>query len=128
MKIVYSDPKTGKSAQIDLPEEKAAILSNFKIGDTFDGALIDLNGYKFKITGGSDTSGFPMNKGIQGSGKSHAMKLVAESGKHKGEHRRMTSRGNTIISDTAQVNMVIIEYGEKPVEELFPKHEAKQGA
>jgi len=125
MKIVYSDTKTGRSAQMELPEEKAALFSNMKIGDTFDGALIDLSGYKFKITGGSDSSGFPMNKGIQGSGKVSIMKLVASGGKHKGEHKRMTSRSNTIITGIAQINMVITEYGDKPIDELFPKKEVK---
>ncbi len=130
MKIVYSDPKSGRSTQIEVAEEKAIMLSNFKIGDTFDGSLLDMNGYKFKITGGSDTSGFPMNKGIQGSGKIRTLEYVSGSGRNKGEYRRTTSRGNTIVTGMAQVNMVIVEYGEKPVDELFPKkaeaNESKQ--
>ncbi len=125
MKIVYSDPKTGKSAQMELPEEKASLFFNFKIGDTFDGALIDLNGYKFKITGGSDSSGFPLAKSVHGTGKVRALKKISSSGRRRGEYKRMTIRGNTIGPDTVQVNMSIIEYGEKPLDALFPKKEVK---
>jgi hypothetical protein len=38
----------------------------------------------------------------------------------------MSARGNTVTAGIAQLNLVITEYGEKPVDELFPKKEAKQ--
>ncbi|MGC8496052.1 MAG: S6e family ribosomal protein [Candidatus Micrarchaeia archaeon] len=126
MKIVYSDPKSGKSAQMELPDDKAAVLMNYKVGDAIEGSLIGLNGYKFKISGGSDTSGFPMEKSIQGTGKVKVLKQVSKSGKRKGEYKRMSARGNTVTIGIAQLNLVITEYGEKPVDELFPKKEAKQ--
>ncbi|MGC8652348.1 MAG: S6e family ribosomal protein [Candidatus Micrarchaeia archaeon] len=128
MKIVYSDPKSGRSAQIELAEDKAAMLYNFKIGDIFDGALIDLNGYKFRITGGSDASGFPMDNSVQGTGKVKVLKQMSSSGRHKGEYKRTTSRGNTVTAGIAQVNMIITEYGEKPLDELFPKGSEAQPA
>ncbi len=65
-------------------------------------------------------------KGIQGTGKVKSLKLVSVRGRHSGEHRRSTVRGNTIAPGIAQINMAIVEYGEKPLEELFPKKEAKQ--
>ena len=42
------------------------------------------------------------------------MKLVAESGKEKGQYKRESVRGGIIAADTAQVNLSIVEYGEKP--------------
>jgi small subunit ribosomal protein S6e len=85
VKIVYSDPKSGKSAQMELSDDRAAILINYKIGDTIDGNLIGLSGYKFRISVGSDTSGFPMEKSIQGTGKVKVLRQISKSGKKKGE-------------------------------------------
>jgi small subunit ribosomal protein S6e len=130
MKIVYSDPKTGKSAQMALEGEKANALLNYKINDTIDGGLIGLQGYKLKITGGSDSSGFPLTKGIGGAIKTGVLKKIAISGRNKGVHERRTVRGSTITNDTAQVNVMIMEYGSTPVSELFPekKVEVKEAA
>lgn len=121
MKMVYSDPKSGKSAQLILEGDRQALLFNRKINDVVEGALIGLSGFKLKITGGSDKSGFPLTKGIIGSLKTTVLKTGARSGRHKGEYRRMTVRGDTITQDTEQVNAIIVEYGEKPVAELFPE-------
>ena len=48
--------------------------------------------------------------------------------KRKGQKRvlrRITVRGNTISTETNQVSASIIEYGSKPLEEMFPKKEKK---
>ena len=121
MKIVYSDAKTGKSAQMEISAEQAALLVNYKINDTIDGTLIGLNGAKLKLTGGSDASGFPMTKGIQSATKTKVLRMIAVSGKNKGQFRRTTVRGNVVTTDTAQINAVILEYGDKPASELFPE-------
>lgn len=125
MKIVYSDPKTGRSAQQDLTVESAAMFLNRKIGETIDGGAIGLAGYKLKITGGSDSSGFPLQKSIEGPRKTTMFSTVSTVGSSRGMQRRKTVRGNTISNDTMQLNLVIVEYGEKPVDEIFPK---KDGA
>ena len=65
-KIVISDPKKGKSLQRELKDDAAKGLVGKKIGDTFKGELIDLPGYEFKITGGSDKAGFPMRWDVIG--------------------------------------------------------------
>lgn len=119
MKIVYSDPKTGKSGQMEVKEDAAALFINRRLGETVEGSAIGMVGYKFRISGGSDTSGFPLDKSIQGPLKARALKVVATSGRKKGSHKRVTVRGNTISVDTAQVNLVVTEYGEKPLE--FPE-------
>ena len=128
MKIVYSDPKTGKSAQLVLEGDRAVALLNSKINDTIDGDSIGLPGYKLKITGGSDDSGFPLMKGIGGAIKTSVLRKVANSGREKGVHERLTVRGSTISADTVQVNTMIVEYGSKPVSELFPEKKKEEVA
>ena len=128
MKIVYSDPKTGKSAQLVVEGDKAVVLLNSKINDVIEGDSIGLPGYKLKITGGSDDSGFPLMKGINGAIKTSVLRKVATSGRKNGIHERLTVRGSTISSDTVQVNTMIIEYGSKPVSELFPEKKKEETA
>ena len=121
MKIVYSDPKTGKSAVMQLDTDKSTFLLNHKLNDVIDGTVLGLSGYKLKITGGSDKSGFALNGSISGSIKTRVLRRVSNSGKNKGIHERKMVRGNTISSDTELVNTVIVEYGEKPTSEIFPE-------
>ena len=125
MKIVYSDPKSGKSGQMQLDNDRAAMLLNHKINDVIDGNILGLEGYKLKITGGSDKSGFPMNKSIVGPIKTKVLRVIARSGKNKGQKKRSTVRGSMIANDTELVNTVIVEYGSKPAAELFPETEKK---
>ena len=127
MKIVYSDPKTGKTAQMVVEGDRAAVLLNARINETIDGSAIGLEGYKLKITGGSDKSGFPLTKGIGGAIKTSVLKRVARSGRNNGIHKRFTVRGSTISTDTEQVNAVIVEYGSKPASELFPEKKKAEG-
>ena len=120
MKIVYSDPKTGRSAQAVLEGERTSALLNYKINDVIDGSVIGLAGCKLKITGGSDKSGFPLTKGIGGSIKTSALKKLSGPG-GKGLYRRFTVRGSVISVDTEQVNTIIVEYGSTPASEIFPE-------
>ncbi len=116
MKIVFSDKKTGRSAQMELAVDKATTLINKKIGESVDGTFMGLTGYQFKITGGSDRSGFPMERSMEGTGKVKVFKEIASSGRMKGQYRRESKRGNMISTDTEQVNLVVIEYGDKSPE------------
>ena len=126
MKIVYSDPKSGRSAQVELDKEKSALMLNYKIGDVIEGDLVGIHGCKLKITGGSDSSGFPMDRSIQGTIKTTVMKPVSESGRLKGIVRRKTVRGGMISQDVELVNTVIVEHGSRELDELFPKKEKKE--
>jgi len=122
MKVVISDPKTGKSYQTEIGKEKETSLAGLKVGDPLDGGAVGAGGYKLKITGGSDKDGFPMRKDLRGGRKA---RLLLSSGvgfrpKLKGERRKKSLRGNLITDQIAQINTVVIEAGEKKLEELFP--------
>ena len=125
MKIVYSDPKTGRTAQKEISQELAVMFLNKRIGETVDGSAFGFAGYKFKLTGGSDSSGFPMLRGLHGAIKRRVLKKAHGPGVEKGTLKRMTVRGNAVSADTAQLSMTITEYGEKNSDELFPKKEQK---
>ncbi|MEM0147054.1 MAG: S6e family ribosomal protein [Candidatus Micrarchaeaceae archaeon] len=119
MKIVYSDRKTGRSAQADVPKEKESLLIGNSIGDVIDGSVIGLDAYKLQITGLSDKSGTPSMKSIDGSRKVYALMYSKHARKKKGNRIRQLVRGRVVALDTEQINTVIIEYGAKPAEELF---------
>ncbi len=126
MKIVVSDPKSGRSKGMEVAADAAATLVGRHIGESIEGSAFGLGGYKLKVTGGSDSSGFPLNRSIQGTGKVKIMRLLADSGKSKGQYRRESVRGGIISQDTAQVNLSILEYGEKPIGEIMPAKEEKK--
>jgi len=116
--------KTGKTYQIDF---KIEILEGKKINDEFNGELIlpDLKGYMLKITGGSDSSGFPMRPGLPGTGK---RKILLSGGvgfkpKRKGERRRKSVRGEVISKEITQVNTIVVKEGDKKLEDIFKKEE-----
>ncbi|MDE1762301.1 MAG: 30S ribosomal protein S6e [Candidatus Micrarchaeota archaeon] len=127
MKIVFSDRKTGKTAQLEVAKDKEAMLLGKKIGEQIDGFPISLDGFKFQITGMSDKSGTPSRSEIEGTRKA---KLLLSSGaglrysKHGYRARRLV-RGSQISVDTEQINTFIVEYGAKPLEELFKPKEKK---
>jgi small subunit ribosomal protein S6e len=101
------------------------MLVGKKIGEVLEGSLVGLGGYKLKITGLSDKMGSPSRKEVEGSRKAYALLGSGAGIRHakKGMRVRRLVRGNTISLDTEQINTIIEAYGEKPVEELFPKKE-----
>ena len=122
-KLVISDPETGKALQYELDDAKTNALVGKSVGEVFEGDLIGLPGYKLKITGGSDSAGFPIRPDVHGSGK----KRILISGppgfrpERKGTAKRKTVRGRELGADIAQVNIVITEKGSTPLEELVIK-------
>ncbi len=125
-KVVLNDPNTGKSYQREIEGTKANSLIGRKIGDEIDGVFVDLPGYKLKITGGTDRDGFPMRKNLQGAKRK---KLLLKGGigfhpKMKGMRKRKMVRGNTISEKIVQINMKIVQYGPKPIEEAVREGEA----
>ena len=59
-KVVVSDPKEGRAYQINVKDPETNALIGKSIGDVVDGSIFGLAGYKVKITGGCDGSGFVM--------------------------------------------------------------------
>lgn len=110
-KVVVSDPETGKANTVEVEESRATPLIGRRIGESIDGSIIGLSGYKILITGGSDKAGFPMRPDVHGGIKS---KILVGGGvgykpKYKGNRHRKTIRGNIITDDIAQINIKIIE-------------------
>lgn len=118
MKVVCSDPKSGRTMQVEVKEDAAAYFLNKKVGDIIEGSILELPGYKLKITGGSDKSGFPIDPSINGTVKTRVMRK--SSNKKNAVVKRMIMRGNVISTDIEQINTIIVEYGDKPVDSIFP--------
>lgn len=130
-KIVISDPKNGRSYQFNVKDEQARPFLGLKIGAKMKGEVLDLTGYEFEITGGSDHCGFPMRKDVEGVGRK---KIFAVSGvgikkkvhftkkgerkirrKQHGIKQKKTVCGNTIHAKISQVNLKILKCGKKPL-------------
>lgn len=124
MNIVVSDPKTKKAylKKIDNP----AMFIGKKVGEEIELGLIGLEGYKAKITGGSDKQGFPIKPDLEGGARK---KVYIITNKKKGIRKKVTKRGNMISEEIAQVNIKIIKEGSKKLEELLggEKTEEKEG-
>jgi len=117
-------------------ESTAESLIGKKIGDTVEGSDLaeSLSGYTLKITGGSDSSGFPHKPGLQG-GELKRLIFTKGWGMHKkqrwggkkkgstfkGLRLRKTVRGAQISEKSIQVNMLVVKHGTKHLNELFPE-------
>jgi small subunit ribosomal protein S6e len=117
-KIIVSDPEGGTSKIVELEEARAAPFIGRKIGESLDGAVVDLPAHKLRITGGSDRDGVPMRPNVHGGVR---RKVVLSGGvgfkpEAKGGRRRKTVRGNVITDEIVQINTKIIEKPKKPAE------------
>ena len=125
-KLVVSEGE--KSHQIEVDAAQSKKLTGLKIGEEIDASLVGLNGYKLKITGGSDKNGFPMKKDVDGPRR---IKSLLSGGlgfepKRDGQRRRKTVRGNTISDDIVQINTIVTEKGAKSIDELLGAGEAEE--
>lgn len=113
----------GQTFQIE-SENNEQILGT-KIGETFSGGIVGLDGYELEVTGGSDKDGFPMRKSVEGAERKR-MLLADGSGIQKqedGVKKRKSVRGNTVSNQIQQLNTKVVEAGEKSVEELLEDSE-----
>ena len=96
-----------------------------KIGETFNGEVLGLNGYELEITGGSDTSGFPMRKSIESNERSRV--LIKDGAgirpEEKGDRLRKSVHGNTVSKNIEQLNVKVVEEGGKSLEDHFSEEE-----
>ncbi|MBW2999126.1 hypothetical protein KY339_00510 [Candidatus Woesearchaeota archaeon] len=122
--------KDGKSFQKEIKDEAASSFLTKKIGDKIKGESIDLPGYEFEITGGSDYCGFPMRADVTGIGRKRVLTVKGVGIKNKKKYRkrekkgkrtmkgmrqRRTVAGNTIYSKTAQINLKVLKAGKAPL-------------
>ncbi len=141
-KIVISDPKSGKSLQKELKEDAAKPLIGKKIGEAFKGESIDMAGYEFVITGGSDAAGFPMRWDVAGTARKRITAVTGVGVNNKkrkpnpkkkgwrtmeGMRLKKTVAGNTIHAKIAQINLKVTKQGKDPLFEAKPAEEAKGG-
>jgi len=134
IRLTISDPKSGKSYKKIMTDN---LFLNRKLGDTIDGNIIGLEGYELKITGGSDDSGFPMRKDIEGAGRrkpiltnSVGFKRKKRRKQHNSQHhyymsKRKTVRGNAISDQTAQINLSVVKAGAQALDAILGKAEEK---
>ncbi len=120
-KVIVNDVKTGKSYNIAVNGRHADSLIDTCIGEVVDGVFVGLPEYKLQITGGSDGNGTPMRGDLPG--KKRVKLLLSDSlGFHEryhGERRRVAIRGNTISPEIVQINMKVVEYGPKTIDEIL---------
>jgi small subunit ribosomal protein S6e len=118
-KLVIGDK--GKSWKLETTDES---LVGKSVGDKFEGKEVkpEFEGYEFEITGGSDTSGFPLSKDVEGLGLKRVL-LTKGWGMHdnrEGVRVRKTLRGKKIALTTSQINIKVIKHGHKKLDEIFP--------
>jgi len=123
LKLVISEPKTGKAYNLELDEVKERELVGLTLGKTIDAANLGLSGYTIKLTGGCDKDGFPMRRDIHGRVRPQVV-LSGPPGfnpKESGLRRRKRLRGNVITADIVQVNAKVVKAGRKKLTEVLGK-------
>lgn len=126
-RVVVSDCKAARAHQVAVSGTAANKFIGKNIGETISGDAVGLAGYTLKLTGGTDKDGFPMRGDLPGPAR---RKILVAGGvgyhpKADGIKKRKSMRGREISSDIAQINTVIVEYGQKPLSEIFAKKEEK---
>lgn len=123
LNIAASD---GKCYKTEVKDAQAAQFIGLNIGEKMDGSKIGLDGYEFKITGGSDYCGFPMRKGVLGVRKKLVIyKGIGFRGGLKGVRKRKTVCGHKINERISAINLKAIKEGTKKLSELFGKKEGE---
>ena len=127
MKFVINDKTTGKSYSKEVDNAKLTAITGKRIKDDFDGGIIDLPGYKLKITGGSDKNGFPMRAGIHGQARKQILLAsgVGFNPKINGQRKRKSVSAETVTDSVAQLNCIVEKFGKQKIEDIFgaPKTE-----
>ncbi len=122
--LIIADPETGTNEKRELEDARMTPLVGLRIGETIDGTVADLTGYRIQLTGGTDKDGIPMRPDVHGGVKA---RIVLSGGvgfkpKNKGERKRVVVRGNTVTAETTFLNFKIVE---KPKGQKKKKAEPK---
>lgn len=123
--LIISDPAAGTSQRVEIEDNQLRSLAGTRIGQTIDGSLAGMQGYKIKLTGGTDKDGIPMRPDVHGSAKSHIILSggVGYKPKNSGELKRKVVRGNTVSTETTFLNFAITEAPKKKKAEPKPEKE-----
>ena len=141
-KAVINDTRPsagGRAYAVDITGSNYNHFLGKKIGDAVDGMFIgegdqSLSGYKLEITGGSDVTGRPMRPDLDGAGVKSVLvspgvgykgkRYVKKNAqvyryKYDGIRRRRNLRGNVISQDTRQINLKVVEAGNRALPMIF---------
>ncbi|MFH0869036.1 MAG: S6e family ribosomal protein [archaeon] len=114
-KLVIGDSKTKRTYKAELKSPDADQLYGKKVGETFRGELIGLQGFELQITGGTDRAGIAIYKNLEGMGRRRLLLRGPPNyhvpKKFKGKLKKKTVRANTIANDMVQVNCKITKWG-----------------
>lgn len=123
IRLVIGDPKSSKTIQLELSEQRSRALHGKLIGEIVEGDSLGFGGYEFKITGGSDGDGTPMRGDVHGAVRKRPLLSggIGYKPVNPGDRRRRRVRGNEITDEIVQVNTKIVTHGPKPILELIEK-------
>jgi len=109
--LIVSNPTDGTSQRVELDDQQLRALYGTRIGQVVEGAVAGMQGYKIKLTGGTDKDGIPMRPDVHGSAKARVILSggVGYKPKDKGEKKRKVVRGNTVSTETTFLNFTIVE-------------------
>ncbi len=109
--LIVSNPAEGTSQRVELDDQQLRALYGTRIGQVVEGAVAGMQGYKIKLTGGTDKDGIPMRPDVHGSAKARVVLSggVGYKPKNKGDKKRKVVRGNTVSTETTFLNFTIVE-------------------
>lgn len=109
--LIVSNPADGTSQRVEIDDQQLRALYGTRIGQVVEGAVADMQGYRIKLTGGTDKDGIPMRPDVHGSAKARVVLSggVGFKPKDKGEKKRKVVRGNTVNPEIAFLNFTVVE-------------------
>eukprot|EP00746_Dinoflagellata_sp_MGD_P125360 gnl/MRDRNA2_/MRDRNA2_60109_c0_seq1.p1 gnl/MRDRNA2_/MRDRNA2_60109_c0~~gnl/MRDRNA2_/MRDRNA2_60109_c0_seq1.p1 ORF type:complete len:243 (-),score=4.19 gnl/MRDRNA2_/MRDRNA2_60109_c0_seq1:27-755(-) len=129
MKFNIANPVTGCQISRDITDEsRLKMIIDKSLASELEGQLLatELDGYVFKISGGSDKQGFGMKQGVLTRNRVKLLMSPGDScfrghGHRRGERRRKSVRGCVVSPDVAALNLVIVKQGDKHIPGLTDK-------
>ena len=123
--LIVSNPD-GTSQRVEIEDAQLRPLVGTRIGQTIDGSVAGMQGYKLKFTGGTDKDGVPMRPDVHGSARANIVLSggVGYKPKEKGLQKRKVVRGNTISTETTFLNFSVVDMPQGAKKAPEPEPEA----
>jgi small subunit ribosomal protein S6e len=117
-KVIVSDPQAGTSKVVEVEEARASPFIGKRLGETLDGAVVDMPGTKIQLVGGSDKDGVPMRPNVHGGVRRNVVLSggVGYNPTRKGGRKRKAVRGNIITDEIVQLNAKFVDQPPKAKE------------